>query len=179
MPTPEEIRATLKQRLETLGVSRATACEIVGVSTAQLSRFLNGATGTDLDDLQRIHLLVNAMESLQQQAAPIPVDFTHIEAIRDLLPRIMWGTLKIHFTDTSNHPAALKPRQTAKNPITGGYRRIPLEIPPKPVEATRAVSGLSGLESAAQDSTEEVAAEQVVRCLAAIHPANDCGTRCG
>jgi methylphosphotriester-DNA--protein-cysteine methyltransferase len=99
MPTPAEIRESLKQRLDALNTSLTVAADIAGTTVSQLSRFLNGTTGTDFKDLQRIHRVVSAMEMLADQASPLPIDFRNTAKIRELISKIQKDNLKILILD--------------------------------------------------------------------------------
>lgn len=93
MRTPEQIRSTLKTRLVALGVSQAEFCDIAIVSDAKLSRFINGARGTHIRDLQRIEHTLAGLERLAAKCTPIPINFADYMAIRRLLDQeyqIVW-----------------------------------------------------------------------------------------
>jgi len=105
MPTPEHIRTTLKGRISSLGVSQSELCGITDTSTAQLSRFINGARGTHLQDLQRIDSILSGMERLAATLAPVPVDFRNAPVVRDLVSKMNKGALEIRITDLSVSPS--------------------------------------------------------------------------
>ena len=105
MPTPEHIRTTLKGRISSLGVSQSELCGITDTSTAQLSRFINGARGTHLQDLQRIDSILSGMERLAATLAPVPIDFRNAPIVRELVSKMNKGALDIRIIDTSVSPA--------------------------------------------------------------------------
>jgi hypothetical protein len=105
MPTPETIRTTLKNRISYLGVSQSELCGITDTSTAQLSRFINGARGTHLQDLQRIDSILSGMERLAATLAPVPIDFRNAPVVRELVSKMNKGALDIRIIDTSASPA--------------------------------------------------------------------------
>jgi hypothetical protein len=85
LKTPEEIRSTFRSRLSALGASQAEFCSIADVTTAQLSRFINGAKATDLASVQHMDRTLVRLERLAARVFPVPIDFANSDAVRRLL----------------------------------------------------------------------------------------------
>lgn len=104
MPTPTEIKESLKDRLAEINASMTNVSEISGISLSALSNFVSGRFGVPLQDLQRLHRCVSAMELLALQAAPLPIDFRNTAKIRDLISKIQKDNLKILVLDFAEQP---------------------------------------------------------------------------
>jgi hypothetical protein len=86
MPTPSEIRTSLPDRMATLKISAVDLSRLVGWSAPQMCGFLSGKrAGMGIEEMNRVHFFVVELEQLAARLAPIPLNFSNIEAIRTLL----------------------------------------------------------------------------------------------
>ena len=105
MPTPSEIRNTLKDRMDKINVSQSDLSRITGISNPTLSNFVCNRFEPPLQTLQNLHKTLSGMERLAATLAPVPVDFRNAPVVRDLVSKINRGALDIRIIDTSVSPA--------------------------------------------------------------------------
>ncbi len=85
MVTAEEIRKRLKE----YELAQTTVCHFSGVTTAQLSRWLNGLTDLPAADKEAIDVASGAMASMIHQMYDIPIDFAKIHKIEPVVRKYM------------------------------------------------------------------------------------------
>jgi len=104
MPTPSEIRNTLKDRMDKINVSQSDLSRITGISNPTLSNFVSNRFEPPLQTLQNLHKTLSGMERLAATLAPVPVDFRNAQVVRDLVSKMNQGALDIRIIDTSVSP---------------------------------------------------------------------------
>jgi transcriptional regulator with XRE-family HTH domain len=100
MPTPAEIRTTLKSRIARINVSLSDLSRIAGMTLPTLSNFIAGRFEPPLQTLQRLHKTVNGLERLARVCSPVPVDFRNAPLVQDLISRLNSGVLEINVYDS-------------------------------------------------------------------------------
>jgi predicted transcriptional regulator len=84
-----------KRRLDALNASQSMLAGLVGWSGAAVSSYFKQITNPDLAMLQRIERALLALETLAQQAAPLPLDFSQVGQIKQCLQSLQDGSLLV------------------------------------------------------------------------------------
>lgn len=89
------MKISLKDRLDAINMSAALFSEYSGLSTAQLSRFMNGKQDPTEGDQEAIERWLGKLEDIHYRSQPLPLDFRNVARVRDLMTKLRQQKLSI------------------------------------------------------------------------------------
>ena len=122
MPTPAEIRESIPSRMAALGISQMELCKLSGWTHPQLSGFLRGKrSGMAFEEMSRLNSTVVELERLAKLLAPVPIDFSRTDCVRELIQRYKNGEISFYSSDEDANSARVQIIVTA---ISAAEREI-------------------------------------------------------
>jgi hypothetical protein len=90
-----DFKNIVSSKLNTLGFPASTIASLSDVSGGRFSNWLNGVSSLPHDKAQQTYGVVIDLERLVDLTAPLPLDFSKVNALRRCIEGLRDGTLKI------------------------------------------------------------------------------------
>lgn len=87
---------TLEQVIKTaenLGIPDSTLSMLSGISTGTFSKLRNGLIAPNPEMMSRIERTLTQLTKLSEQVAPLPLNFSRVGVLRDILAEIETGKI--------------------------------------------------------------------------------------
>lgn len=90
-----DICGILRRELTARGIPASTIAALAGISSSRLSKYLNGSERCPIDHEVALYEAWSNLRKLLEYAAPLPLDYSKTNQIRECIDKMNDGTLRI------------------------------------------------------------------------------------